>query len=135
MMKQSHINTLVIFLWRDIDFQTDQRFNRRTGIRHVVRQQVGWGLQIKPEAIPIAIIGSREGNGRPTPGAEVSLQQPVGCRERSRIVLLAGTGMTNEEIGKELNVTRERVRQIESSAIKKLKHPKVGRKLKNYIEE
>jgi len=41
---------------------------------------------------------------------------------------------TLEEIGKELNVTRERVRQIESSAIKKLKHPRVGRKLKNYIE-
>jgi RNA polymerase primary sigma factor len=41
---------------------------------------------------------------------------------------------TLEEIGKELNVTRERVRQIESSAIKKLKHPKVGRNLKNYIE-
>ena len=42
---------------------------------------------------------------------------------------------TLEEIGKELSVTRERVRQIENSAIKKLKHPKVGRKLKNYIEE
>ena len=42
---------------------------------------------------------------------------------------------TLEEIGKELSVTRERVRQIESSAIKKLKHPKVGRRLKNYIEE
>lgn len=41
---------------------------------------------------------------------------------------------TLEEIGKELNVTRERVRQIESSAIKKLKHPRVGRKLKNYLE-
>ncbi len=41
---------------------------------------------------------------------------------------------TLEEIGKELSVTRERVRQIESSAIKKLKHPKVGRRLKNYIE-
>ena len=42
---------------------------------------------------------------------------------------------TLEEICKELNVTRERVRQIEASAIKKLKHPKVGRKLKNYIED
>ncbi|MCV6609126.1 MAG: RNA polymerase sigma factor RpoD [Campylobacterales bacterium] len=42
---------------------------------------------------------------------------------------------TLEEIGKQLNVTRERVRQIESSAIKKLKHPKVGRALKNYIED
>ena len=42
---------------------------------------------------------------------------------------------TLEEIGKSLNVTRERVRQIESTAIKKLKHPKVGRRLKNYLEE
>ena len=41
---------------------------------------------------------------------------------------------TLEEIGKALNVTRERVLQIEISAIKKLKHPKVGRKIKNYIE-
>ncbi|AXX92115.1 RNA polymerase sigma factor RpoD [Malaciobacter molluscorum LMG 25693] len=41
---------------------------------------------------------------------------------------------TLEEIGKELSVTRERVRQIESSAIKKLKHPKVGKNLKNYVE-
>jgi RNA polymerase primary sigma factor len=41
---------------------------------------------------------------------------------------------TLEEIGKELAVTRERVRQIESSAIKKLKHPKVGKNLKNYVE-
>jgi len=41
---------------------------------------------------------------------------------------------TLEEIGKSLRVTRERVRQIEGTAIKKLKHPKVGRKLKNYLE-
>ena len=41
---------------------------------------------------------------------------------------------TLEEIGKALQVTRERVRQIESSAIKKLKHPKVGKNLKNYVE-
>lgn len=41
---------------------------------------------------------------------------------------------TLEEIGRELSVTRERVRQIESSAIKKLKHPKVGKNLKNYVE-
>lgn len=62
--------------------------------------------------------------------------------ERERAVIKMRFGLlddesdrTLEEIGKELNVTRERVRQIESSAIKKLKHPKVGRKLKNYIEE
>ncbi|HEY9202710.1 RNA polymerase sigma factor RpoD [Sulfurimonas sp.] len=61
-------------------------------------------------------------------------------REKAVIKLRFGimddeSDRTLEEIGKELSVTRERVRQIESSAIKKLKHPKVGRKLKNYIEE
>jgi RNA polymerase primary sigma factor len=50
-------------------------------------------------------------------------------------LMLDESDRTLEEIGKELSVTRERVRQIESSAIKKLKHPKVGRKLKNYIGE
>jgi len=60
-------------------------------------------------------------------------------REKAVIKLRFGilddeSDRTLEEIGKELNVTRERVRQIESSAIKKLKHPKVGRKLKSYIE-
>ncbi|KIM04672.1 MAG: RNA polymerase sigma factor RpoD [Sulfurovum sp. AS07-7] len=61
--------------------------------------------------------------------------------ERERAVVRMRFGLledesdrTLEEIGKELSVTRERVRQIESSAIKKLKHPRVGRKLKNYIE-
>lgn len=61
--------------------------------------------------------------------------------DREKAVIRMRFGLMNdesdrtlEEIGKELSVTRERVRQIESSAIKKLKHPKVGRKLKNYIE-
>ena len=61
--------------------------------------------------------------------------------EREKAVVRMRFGLLNdesdrtlEEIGKELSVTRERVRQIESSAIKKLKHPRVGRKLKNYIE-
>ncbi len=66
----------------------------------------------------------------------------VELNEREQAVVRMRFGLLNdesdrtlEEIGKELNVTRERVRQIESSAIKKLKHPKVGRKLKNYIED
>ena len=40
---------------------------------------------------------------------------------------------TLEEIGQELKVTRERVRQIESSAIKKLRHPNIGKILKKYM--
>ena len=42
--------------------------------------------------------------------------------------------LTLEEIGLILGVTRERVRQIESSALKKLKHPNIGRILRSYME-
>jgi len=70
---------------------------------------------------------------------EMVLEQ-LNEREKAVVKLRFGimddeSDRTLEEIGKELNVTRERVRQIESSAIKKLKHPKVGRKLKSYIEQ
>jgi len=40
---------------------------------------------------------------------------------------------TLEEIAKMLGITRERVRQIETQALKKLKSPKIGQKLKNYV--
>lgn len=42
--------------------------------------------------------------------------------------------LTLEEIGLILGVTRERVRQIEASALKKLKHPKIGRILRSNME-
>jgi len=41
--------------------------------------------------------------------------------------------MTLEEIAKMMGITKERVRQIEQMAIKKLKHPKVSRNLRNYL--
>ena len=43
------------------------------------------------------------------------------------------SGLTLEEIGLVLGITRERVRQIESSALKKLKHPQIGRILREYM--
>jgi len=41
--------------------------------------------------------------------------------------------MTLEEIAKMMGITRERVRQIEQMAIKKLKHPKASKNLRNYL--
>jgi len=51
-----------------------------------------------------------------------------------RFGLNEGEGDTLEYIASALSITKERVRQIESSGIKKLKHPKVSRLLKQYIE-
>ena len=39
-----------------------------------------------------------------------------------------------EEVGKEFNVTRERIRQIEAKALRKLRHPSRSKKLKDYID-
>jgi RNA polymerase primary sigma factor len=59
-------------------------------------------------------------------------------RER-RVLLLRfgledGRSRTLEEVGKEFNVTRERIRQIEAKALRKLRHPTRSRKLKDYLE-
>lgn len=45
-----------------------------------------------------------------------------------------GRSRTLEEVGKEFNVTRERIRQIEAKALRKLRHPSRSRKLKDYLE-
>jgi len=60
--------------------------------------------------------------------------------DRERKVLLLRFGLedgrarTLEEVGKEFNVTRERIRQIEAKALRKLRHPSRSRKLKDYLE-
>ena len=59
-------------------------------------------------------------------------------RER-RVIMLRfgledGRARTLEEVGKEFNVTRERIRQIEAKALRKLRHPSRSRKLKDYLE-
>ena len=60
--------------------------------------------------------------------------------EREKKVLILRFGLddgrprTLEEVGKEFNVTRERIRQIEAKALRKLRHPSRSKKLKDYLE-
>ena len=53
---------------------------------------------------------------------------------RLRFGLDDGRPRTLEEVGKEFNVTRERIRQIEAKALRKLRHPSRSRKLRDYLE-
>ncbi len=53
---------------------------------------------------------------------------------RLRFGMDDGRARTLEEVGKEFNVTRERIRQIEAKALRKLRHPSRSRKLKDYLE-
>ena len=53
---------------------------------------------------------------------------------RLRFGLEDGRSRTLEEVGQEFNVTRERIRQIEAKALRKLRHPSRSRKLKDYLE-
>ena len=53
---------------------------------------------------------------------------------RLRFGMGDGRARTLEEVGKEFNVTRERIRQIEAKALRKLRHPSRSRKLKDYLD-
>ena len=53
---------------------------------------------------------------------------------RLRFGLDDGRARTLEEVGKEFNVTRERIRQIEAKALRKLRHPSRSRKLKDFLD-
>jgi len=53
---------------------------------------------------------------------------------RLRFGLDDGRARTLEEVGKEFDVTRERIRQIEAKALRKLRHPSRSKKLKDYLE-
>jgi RNA polymerase primary sigma factor len=52
-----------------------------------------------------------------------------------RFGLEDGRSRTLEEVGREFSVTRERIRQIEAKAMRKLRHPSRSRKLRDYIEQ
>ena len=52
-----------------------------------------------------------------------------------RFGLEDGQARTLEELGREFNVTRERVRQIEAKALRKLRHPSRAKRLRDYLDE
>ena len=52
-----------------------------------------------------------------------------------RFGLADGRSRTLEELGREFNVTRERVRQIEAKALRKLRHPSRAKRLRDYLDE
>ena len=52
---------------------------------------------------------------------------------RLRFGLEDGRTRTLEEVGKEFNVTRERIRQIEAKALRKLRHPSRSKKLRDFL--
>ena len=53
---------------------------------------------------------------------------------RLRFGMNEGRARTLEEVGKEFDVTRERIRQIEAKALRKLRHPSRSRKLRDYLD-
>jgi hypothetical protein len=74
-------------------------------------------------------------------GKDFVMQELLSCGGNVSCILIAldklalyGCDFTLGEIGDVMHVTRERVRQIEASAIKKLKHPRMGRTIKMYME-
>ena len=71
-------------------------------------------------------------------GATHEVLQNLTDREQKVLRMRFGIGMntdhTLEEVGKQFNVTRERIRQIEAKALRKLRHPSRSQKLKTFAE-
>ncbi len=70
-------------------------------------------------------------------GTDIVMSRLLECAQNIRCInynlkRFGSADLTLEEIGLVLGVTRERVRQIESSALKKLRHPSIGRFLRAY---
>ena len=74
----------------------------------------------------------------PADAASMLLLKTLTAREEKvlslRFGLEDGHPRTLEEVGKEFNVTRERIRQIEAKALRKLRHPSRSKKLKDFLD-
>ena len=97
---------------------------------------------VKHRGIPVfTFMNKLDRDGREPLDLLEELEEVLGTlTEREQKVLILRFGLedgrarTLEEVGKEFNVTRERIRQIEAKALRKLRHPSRSRKLKDYLE-
>jgi RNA polymerase primary sigma factor len=65
---------------------------------------------------------------------ERRMLEELPSRQKYNLVIEDGRHNTLEDVGKIFDVTRERIRQIEVKALRKLRHPKLGKKLRDYLE-
>ena len=125
---------------RNIRFEGIEKIERQglTGAEIVVRvmNNTGYKLQLETAEIDVYYADGRVGT--------VVLREPVEevlstltPREeqvlRMRFGLVDGKPHTLEEVGKQFDVTRERIRQIESKALRKLRHPSRSKKLRDFL--
>ena len=92
---------------------------------------------VSVEHLYLALLKSRDGSTKAilrrngiTKDLDVYKRQVL----RLRFGLDDGRARTLEEVGKEFNVTRERIRQIEAKALRKLRHPSRSKKLKDFLD-
>ncbi len=96
--------------------------------------QLGDFIEDKNAVLPLE--STIQGNLKETTSRVLAALTP---REERVLRMRFGIGMntdhTLEEVGQQFNVTRERIRQIEAKALRKLKHPSRGRKLRSFLEQ
>ena len=96
--------------------------------------QLGDFIEDKNAILPLE--SAIQGNLKETTSRVLAALTP---REERVLRMRFGIGMntdhTLEEVGQQFNVTRERIRQIEAKALRKLKHPSRGRKLRSFLEQ
>ena len=89
---------------------------------------------IKDENAIIPVEAAIHSNLRETTTRVLSSSPRVKTRVRMRFGIGMNTDHTLEEVGQQFNVTRERIRQIEAKALRKLKHPSRSRKLRSFMD-
>ena len=86
----------------------------------------------------LRLVQQGHSGGRNLPTAETDAPRPTLTPREEKVLKLRfgiedGRPRTLEEVGKEFNVTRERIRQIEAKALRKLRHPSRSKKLKDFL--